>query len=66
MSGVIVIESPLNLEPVTPDSFIADLERRSPDAQAPFVHSGAAGGGRVSRSSEGVRSRRSRMRAIFS
>jgi hypothetical protein len=34
MSSAIVIEAPLNLEPVSPDSFIADLEPRSPDAQA--------------------------------
>jgi hypothetical protein len=34
MSGPIVIEAPLNLEPVSPDSFIADLEPRSPEAQA--------------------------------
>jgi hypothetical protein len=66
MSGVIVIEAPLNLEPVSRDSFIADLEPRSLDAQAPFVHAGEAGGGRVLRISERLRSRRSRMRAIFS
>jgi hypothetical protein len=34
MSAATVIEAPLNLEPVSPDSFIADLEPRSPDAQA--------------------------------
>jgi hypothetical protein len=34
MSAAIVIEAPLNLEPVSPDSFIADLEPRSPDAHA--------------------------------
>jgi hypothetical protein len=34
MSAAVVIEAPLNLEPVTPDPFIADLEPHSPDAQA--------------------------------
>jgi hypothetical protein len=34
MSGAIVIEAPLRLEPVSPDTFIADLEPRSKDAQA--------------------------------
>jgi hypothetical protein len=34
MSAAIVTEAPLNLEPVSPDSFIADLEPRSPDAHA--------------------------------
>ena len=34
MPAATVIEAPLNLEPVSPDSFIADLEPRSPDAQA--------------------------------
>ena len=34
MTAATVIEAPLNLEPVSPDSFIADLEPRSPDAQA--------------------------------
>jgi hypothetical protein len=34
MSGAIVIESPLNLESVSPDTFIADLEPRSRDAHA--------------------------------
>ena len=34
MSAATVIEAPLDLEPVSPDSFIADLEPRSPDAQA--------------------------------
>jgi hypothetical protein len=29
-----VTEAPLNLEPVSPDSFIADLEPRSRDAHA--------------------------------
>jgi hypothetical protein len=31
---VVVIEAPLNLEPVSPDSFIADLETRSRDVHA--------------------------------
>ena len=34
MFAAIVIEAPLNLEPVSPDSFIADLEPRSRDAHA--------------------------------
>jgi hypothetical protein len=34
MSAATVIEAPLNLEPVSPDSFIADLEPRSPAVQA--------------------------------
>jgi hypothetical protein len=34
MSPVTVIEAPLNLEPVTPDSFIADLAPLSRDAHA--------------------------------
>ena len=34
MSAPVVIDAPLNLEPVGPDSFIVDLEPRSPDAQA--------------------------------
>ena len=32
MFAATVIEAPLNLEPVSPDSFIADLEPRSRDA----------------------------------
>jgi hypothetical protein len=31
MSAAVVIEAPLNLEPVSPDTFIADLEPRSRD-----------------------------------
>ena len=34
MFAATVIESPLNLEPVSPDSFIADLEPLSRDAHA--------------------------------
>jgi hypothetical protein len=34
MPAATVIEAPLHLEPVSPDSFIADLEPRSADAQA--------------------------------
>ena len=34
MSPVTVIEAPLNLEPVTPDSFIADLAPLSREAHA--------------------------------
>jgi hypothetical protein len=34
MFAATVIEAPLNLEPVSPDSFIADLEPRSRDAHA--------------------------------
>jgi hypothetical protein len=34
MSAPVVIDAPLNLEPVGPDSSIVDLEPRSPDAQA--------------------------------
>jgi hypothetical protein len=37
MSAATVIEAPLRLEPVSPDSFIADLEPRSHDAQAELV-----------------------------
>ena len=42
MSVATVIEAPLNLEPVSPDSFIADLEPRSPDAQARLAGSCSA------------------------
>jgi hypothetical protein len=44
-----VIEAPLNLEPVSPDSFIADLEPRSWDAHpgaAELVQRAAAAPGR--------------------
>jgi hypothetical protein len=34
MSAAIVIEVPLRLEPVSPDSFIADLDSRSRDEEA--------------------------------
>jgi hypothetical protein len=33
MSTAAVIEGPLALEPVGPDSFISDLEERTPEAQ---------------------------------
>ena len=37
MFAATVIEAPLHLEPVSPDTFIADLEPRSRDAQAELV-----------------------------
>jgi hypothetical protein len=49
MSTAIVIEAPLRLEPVSPDSFIADLEPVARDAQAratELVQRAAAVGGR--------------------